>query len=689
MPPAPEEGQLTPQGQDPRPSELRRGQSRWLTTTGEVFVLLCLAAGVAGYFVVHKGWGGTLPAAPLLAIADLVLAFSLVALAGGLGHWVLGGCDSLNPLERFGLQAGVGLGILSLLVLLVGLIGVYRAWIAWAGLLLGVLLLWRHILAWLRSGVQLRETLEACGGLGWLSFFFLCFVSAMSLMVALAPALEWDALVYHLALPKLYLSAGRIYLPEGGFYFGMPELAEMLYLWAMGLRSSSTAAVLGWEVGALAMVSLAGLAYRRISRPYAWVAPAVLFSGATVSRMMGWAYEDLWTILFAVLLLLTLDLWLESSSRQWLVVSGVCAGMMIGTKYTAALVVLAAGLALLILSSPRSARALGIFWGTALLVAAPWLVRNGAFTGNPFFPLLIPTPQVDALELRFFSAAGQSTRTLWDDLVLPVAASIFGQEGAPGFSASIGPLMVALVPGLLLSRGRFSRESARLLTAAGILGLSGWVGWAALAHASSMLVQSRMYFGFFPALSLLAVGGLTSLVPRQCGPVRIWVLASVLVGLGLILEAFNEGLNFASLNPIPVLAGEESAAQFLAQRLGWYEPAMEAVNSLPPGSKVVFLWEPRGFYCTTNCLPDAIIDRWWHLLRVRGDSRSIVDLWREQGVTHVLIYEAGARKEQEESSLYQPSDWEQLRLLEQTQLVRVADFGGVYSLYKVPRASSP
>jgi hypothetical protein len=88
-------------------------------------------------------------------------------------------------------------------------------------------------------------------------------------------------------------------------------------------------------------------------------------------------------------------------------------------------------------------------------------------------------------------------------------------------------------------------------------------------------------------------------------------------------------------------------------------------------------------------LPDAIIDRWWHLLRVRGDSRSIVDLWREQGVTHVLIYEAGARKEQEESSLYQPSDWEQLRLLEQTQLVRVADFGGVYSLYKVPRASSP
>jgi len=680
---------LTQAGQDPGRPKPQLGRSGWPAVAGEVLVVVCLVTGVAGYFVVHKLWAGPPPAAPLQATADLVLAVSLVTLAGGVGHRILGECELLSPLEQVGLQAGVGLGILSLLVLLAGLIGGYRTWVAWAALLLGILLLWQDVRAWLRGWGHVRESLAASGALGRLAFLFLCLISAMSLLVALAPALKWDALVYHLDLPKLFLAAGRIYLPPGGFFFGMPALAEMAYLWAMALHSGSTAAVLGWAVGLLSMVSLAGLVYRRISRPQAWVGPAVLFSGATVSRMMGWAYEDLWTILFAVLLLLALDLWLESSSQRWLILAGVSGGMMVGTKYTGALVVLAAGLVILIVSRARGGRALGIFWGTAVLVASPWLVRNAALTGNPFYPLLFPTHQVDALELQFYSSAGQSARTLWDDLVLPVTASIFGQEGAPGFSASIGPLMVALIPGLLLSRGRFSGDSVRLLRAAGILGLSAWVAWAVLAHVSSLLIQTRLYFGFLPALALLGVAGLASIDSRRRGAVRIGVLASFLIGLALVLEAFNEGLNFASLNPIPVLGGEESEGQFLAERLGWYEPAMEAVNSLPAGSKVVFLWEARGYYCRISCLPDEIIDRWWHLLRVRGDSQSIVDLWREQGVTHVLIYDWGARMEQEDQPLYQPSDWDQLRLLEQTQLTRVADLGGVYSLYKIPAGSSP
>jgi hypothetical protein len=249
--------------------------------------------------------------------------------------------------------------------------------------------------------------------------------------------------------------------------------------------------------------------------------------------------------------------------------------------------------------------------------------------------------------------------------------------------------MVGLIPGLILGRVGFERDAHRLLVAAGTLGLTAWVVWAGLAHLFPLMIQSRLYFGFFPALSLLAVGGLTSMGASQIGSLRLQVLFSALVGLVLVLEACAEGLNFGRNNPVPVLVGRETESQYLADELGWYEPAMEAVNSLPLGSRVVFLWEARGYYCTSDCLPDEIIDRWWHLLRVEGDSRSVVDGWRAQGVTHVLVYDEGARLEKAEAPLYRPSDWEQLRSLEQTQLTLVSDFGGVYSLYRIPAQGSP
>src|SRR3990170_4171559 len=79
---------------------------------------------------------------------------------------------------------------------------------------------------------------------------------------ALAPPLAWDALVYHLELPRQYLSAGRIVFVESNLFVGFPQLAEMLYTWAMALRSGQTAAVLGWIVGLLALLGTAGAAIR-------------------------------------------------------------------------------------------------------------------------------------------------------------------------------------------------------------------------------------------------------------------------------------------------------------------------------------------------------------------------------------------------------------------------------------------
>src|SRR5579859_945597 len=60
---------------------------------------------------------------------------------------------------------------------------------------------------------------------------------------ALGPELAFDALWYHLTLPKIYLLDHKIfYIPGGLFYYSaMPKLAEMIYIGALSLGNEITA----------------------------------------------------------------------------------------------------------------------------------------------------------------------------------------------------------------------------------------------------------------------------------------------------------------------------------------------------------------------------------------------------------------------------------------------------------------
>ena len=65
-----------------------------------------------------------------------------------------------------------------------------------------------------------------------------------ALLVALLPPTDWDGLFYHLTGPKLYLQAGQI---VGGIdipHLNFPSLMEMLFTWAMLLRSDIAAKLL-------------------------------------------------------------------------------------------------------------------------------------------------------------------------------------------------------------------------------------------------------------------------------------------------------------------------------------------------------------------------------------------------------------------------------------------------------------
>src|SRR3990170_1553663 len=297
---------------------------------------LWIAAIFLGYYVTHRPWANARGLTPIWAAADLLSASLLTVLAGGMGRRILGPMAALAPLERLSVQAAAGLGVMALTLLGLGLsVGLHPA-ILWGLTIAGWSVFWRQSTAWLREWRSLPEVYRQLPPLGRAACCFLAFALALELLQALAPPLAWDALVYHLELPRQYLSAGRIVFVESNLFVGFPQLAEMLYTWAMALRSGQTAAVLGWIVGLLALLGTAGAAIRLYGPSVGWVAPAALLTGASFLRAMGWAYVDLWGMLFGAGLLICLEQHARSREPGWLIRAGAMAGLAGGTKYTGA-----------------------------------------------------------------------------------------------------------------------------------------------------------------------------------------------------------------------------------------------------------------------------------------------------------------------------------------------------------------
>jgi hypothetical protein len=156
--------------------------------------------------------------------------------------------------------------------------------------------------------------------------------------------------------------------------------------------------------------------------------------------------------------------------------------------------------------------------------------------------------------------------------------------------------------------------------------------------------------------------------------------ANIAIGLTLALTVIDVGLLTLKINPMSYLVGLESREQYLMRRLGTHYGAMQQINeTLPAEAKVLFLWEPRAYYCQRNCLPDSILDRFPHLTQGYGSAEAIATAWQKMGVTHVLIHRAGLNFVVSET----PGvvDVVMLAQLETKFLDLAADVGGAYQLY--------
>lgn len=604
--------------------------------------LIWLLGVFVAYYAFHKPFTPVLAAGLALAFWRLLTALALVCLGGGIGRFLLRRVD-LPPLTALSTQAGLGLGIMALGVLLIGVTAGLSPWLLGTLLLIGLIALRSPILAWVRQLGALGELWRQSRYFGKLTAVMIALLLIAALVLALAPPIQFDALVYHLSFPAAYLRAGRILPMVEVLRSGMPQNAEMLYTWAMALGGGQAAASLGWVISALAVVGLLGWLEHIWGARSAWAGAAALLAGYSLAVSPAWAYVDWPALFFGLAFLVLLSRWLEGGGRYALILAGVFCGLAFGTKYTAGALAGIGGLVILWQERrniPHGLADLGIFALAALIPAAPWLIKNLIAAGNPLYPFFLAGRAVDATRL-----AASSHDPPWggwqDVLLLPLRATAIGQEGGAGYGASIGPLLLGLgVLAWLHSGERRADQSAALKSAAWVA-VTGVVIWAVGNRLNGLLIQSRLYYGLFPAFVVLAAAGFAGLSSISIGQVRFARLVETLVLLALGLNVLEVSTAVLQMGAPGAALGLQSESAYLQADLGWYEPAMQAVRDLPADERTLLLFEPRGFYCEPRCTSDEVLDRWTTAYRTYGDYGAIRTAWRDGGYAYLLVYRAG------------------------------------------------
>ena len=539
---------------------------------------------LGGYYTTHKPFTIEILASLGTALYRMAIASLILSLSGGIGAWLLPKRENHAALTRLFLQAALGMNILGLLILIMGMTIGFR-WFYFALMLVGLCtFLRKYILNWWRLWPQLKSYLQG-GRLVTVLALGTAAILFITLIIALAPPLGFDALTYHLALPRFYLLSNRLsYIAENVFW-GMPQQAEMIYTFAMSLAGSEAATTLGWGIGVLTLLGLLGYVAETINNRLGWVAVSCLLGGYSLIASLSAGYAEWFVMLNGLAMFIFLDDWRNSHARENLILAGVFAGFALGSKYTAGFLIPIGLVTILWENFHQPARPtlknFLLFCISALLPAYPGCSRTCCSLAIPFTRGYIPAGAMTQARLDFFSAPVWGS---WlDKLILPWMTTVWGVEGGAGFSWSIGPLLLVFGALAWLGWQRRFPDQKRVLSTATLVTLLGFIVWAVASRWNGMLIQTRLYTAFFPAWAILCGFGFESLSRIKVSGIRFGRIAAAVLLLVVLINLVEIGQRVLRQAPYAVLAGQMTPEAYRRQNLEGYEDAMNAIQNLPPG----------------------------------------------------------------------------------------------------------
>ncbi len=343
-------------------------------------------------------------------------------------------------------------------------------------------------------------------------------LAILNLLTVFTPELGFDALWYHLTLPKLWINKHQWYFPGGLLYYSaMPRLTEIIFAPLIQISGFIGPKLIQFLSG----IGTSILIYKicqslKLHKNLSLVAVNLFYATWLVSWQSGSAYIDLFRTFLEISALYLL---LKGNKIS----GGIILGLAVGTKWLALGSVIIYGLVFGISIIP-----------IALILAIPWFALSYFYTGNPIFPIL--SPIISHTSINPLESLGRVA-------LLPLQITLPFDD----FISPLSGILLSLSAILLVMKVDKKVKRVALI--------------AILGSASSVMLNppsSRFFLPYLPAAAI-ASSYLLSLTPKKIQNISIVLIlisSSLIIGLRLI--AFKKN--------IPYITGKQSVSQYLASQ---------------------------------------------------------------------------------------------------------------------------
>ena len=573
---------------------------------------------------------------------NLLFLAGISLIAVGLGRLIL--CRVGITFVSFGEQVvfslSLGFGILSYSAFVLGTLQLLYPVVVTLLVVLCVPLSFAGLLG-LRRSLKIESKLSFKMQLSfWDRFVGAILIACLFLgfLLVLTPAIGKDSLIYHLAVPKLFLKHHGIYFIPGNIFSHYPLYSEMLYAVGLALRGDVLAKGIHFVTALFILLGMWQFARQHISEiAFVPLALLVFYTIPSVFLASHMAYSDLTVSLYAFLAVYAFVNWFRRREDWWLILCGVLCGVAISTKYTALLLPFLGCLGILWacrhhqVSNRHVLRLLFSYVTCTVVVGSPFYLKNWIMTGNPFYPFLYAIfdgrgwdPEQARLYDLFVRSLGMG-RGLWDYLLLPWNVSVNASMHSPQFDGILGPVFILTLPFAI-----GMRKIAIGVKIALVYCLFTFMFWASSAQ------QIRYLIPVFPFLAIMTAYVLSY---YQRDRVAVFTVLLVIVAGSLGFNGYHVVRDFLKIKPLNVITGSEDRDAFLNRMIPSFAMFQYINRELPEDSKIFFIYMKNlGYLCDRSYYSDSMFESYTiqKILAQSSTPEGVYVSLKERGFTHIL-----------------------------------------------------
>jgi len=365
----------------------------------------------------------------------------------------------------------------------------------------------------------------------------------VNLIGVFGPEISFDALWYHLTLPKLFIERHMIYHIPGNllYYSDFPKIGELFYIPTLIFSNEITAKFIHFSFGILCCFVIFKISRKYLSNFYSLLAVLIFYSNLIVGWQSVTAYVDLIRTFFEIMAFWGFLEWIESKKTSWLIEAALMVGLAISVKLTGFLSLLIYLILIVILKYKGGLKPIlkycVIFTLLAILVPSPFFIFSYMNTGNPVYPLFT--------NLLKFNYIGFSSPVnfIRESLTL----LLHSQD-------PISPIYVIFIPIAVVLYKKFNKITKIFFI------------YSLIAFLLVILLpigdKSRF---FMPYLTVLSIGICFAIAAFKEKKLKIFMIAVI-----FLLSVVSFGYRFvANYKFVPYVFGKETKDQFLTKHLNF------------------------------------------------------------------------------------------------------------------------